>query len=802
MARTAADLRDSIADAFEWLKFAKSVYDAQRKRENEDLDFQTAEGAWPEDVASQRAAQPAKAGSKLPALPARPTLSVASIDEPIALVAAEERKAHLGVTIHPLSEESDDETAQVLQGLYRSIETDSHANNVRSWSYQRALWAGWGVYRISKQFDPYGGHPFDQKIVIERILFQANVFLDPFARKPDWADMRRAMVVDDIPWTVYKQKYPKSQVAKRGLSGLEEIAVDYPEWANRAQGDDETATVRVIEEWWVEVTEIRHVLLDDGTVAPEAEIPAGRTALTGEDAQYAIEEQRTVYWRVINAREELEPTQEWDGKYIPLVATIGRELQPVKGRRQWLGMVANAKDAVRLTNYAASGAIEMAALEPRAPYELDPEQIEGYEPWWEQSNIRNFPYLPYHRFVRGQPSEPPQRVQADVGRMGPSMQLLGMGRQFVQAATAIYPPALGENTPAHRSGRAITALQDQSLQANTPYLDNLASVSMPYEAEVVLDLIPHVYDRPGRVARILDDQDRSKQVILNAPFRPHPQTGRPVPMPNDLPGDQAAAESAVANPNDPAKHYNLNKGRYGVSVTIGQGKSSRMQEGNDALSQLMQADPSLVPVLGPEWAKFQDFPGSDTVAKLLTKMRDHTMPWLSDNPQGAAMDPQRLMAENQALKQQLGQAGQLLNSKVMEQRGKLEVTKYQEDAETQRAREANETKITVAALGSKVETLTNLMQLFMEERARLGSQASDAMQSALDRLHEGQMAAGDAQQAALQRSHDALMASGQQQATMQQDAQQQGADAALAAIPPVGPGGPNGAGGSTPPAGP
>jgi hypothetical protein len=111
-------------------------------------------------------------------------------------------------------------------------------------------------------------------------------------------------------------------------------------------------------------------------------------------------------------------------------------------------------------------------------------------------------------------------------------------------------------------------------------------------------------------------------------------------------------------------------------------------------------------------------------------------------------------------------AGKTLETKQIEQQGKLAITKMQEDAETQRSRDANETKITVAALGSKVESLTNLMQLFMEERARLGGQASDAMQAALDRSHEGQMAHGDAMQAALQRRHDASMASGQQQAAM------------------------------------
>jgi|SRR5262245_29255775 len=743
------DVRESIADAIEWLAFTQEVWQKQRDREDEDLAFQSAEGAWPDDVIKQRG--PVAAVGKLPALPGRPMLSVATLDEPVALVAAEERKAHLGVQIAALDTDADDDTSDILQGIYRTIERDSRAPNVRSWAYQRALWAGWGVYRVSKKYDPYGGHPFDQKLVLERILYQEHVILDAFARQPDWSDMRRAMVIDDMPWQDYKRKYRKSKVARAGVDGLTALNGNYPTWIGLGDGTAAKKSVRIAEEWWVEITERTYVLLDDGSVAPEDDIPEGREAVTGDEARSAVQEERRVFHRVINCQEELEPTTEWDGQYIPLIPAIGRELQPVKGKRQWNGMVANAKDAVRLTNYAASGAIEMAALEPRAPFELDPEQIEGYEDWWATSNIRNWPYLPHHRIVRGHDMGPPPRVQADVAKMGPSMQLLAMGRQFVQTATAIYPPALGENTPAHRSGRAISALQDQSLQANTPYLDNLANVSMQYEAMVILDLIPHIYDRPGRLLRIADADDpkKSTSVILNAPFMPHPTTGRPIALPMDTPDQEAITRGMVADPRHPAKHHDLSKGRYGVSVTVGKAKPTRNAEGSDALSALMQAEPQLVPLLGPEWARFQDFPGHDTVAALLTKFREHLMPWL-DEPPGGAPDPKQLAVENAMLKQQLAMAAKTVEGKVIEQKGKLAVTRVQEQAETERARAANETKLAVAALESKVETLQNMLQIFFEERGRLGTQVHDAVQAGLDR------------------GHDALMASGEHQAAMTQ----------------------------------
>src|SRR5215471_7351127 len=159
------DVRESIQDAMDWLAFTSEVYKRQRSREDEDLQFQNAEGAWPKEVLEQRG--PVAAQGKLPALPGRPNLSVASIDEPVALVAAEERKSDLGVKISALSEDADDDTSQVLQGIYRTIERESRAQTVRSWAYNRALWAGWGVYRVTKKYDPYGGHPFDQRILLE-----------------------------------------------------------------------------------------------------------------------------------------------------------------------------------------------------------------------------------------------------------------------------------------------------------------------------------------------------------------------------------------------------------------------------------------------------------------------------------------------------------------------------------------------------------------------------------------------------------------------------------------------------------
>lgn len=734
--------KDSIEEAVEWFKFVETTETDQIEQEAEDLSFQLAEGAWPESIRSQFNAIKANSPGN-PSnidLPARPRISIASLDEPISLVSAEQRKAHLAVRIHPLSEDADDETAQILQGLYRQIERDSRADIARGWAADRCLWAGRGAYRIDCVYDPYGGHELDQKILINRILDQSTVKRDPYAQQPDWSDGTRLMIAVPISLKTFKRKYPKSKVAGYDDRTFDTETSNSNGWLDSGTG--ENRSVRVCEDWRVEITERKKVLLDNGEMAFEDEIPAGRKARTGKDARSRNVTERHVFWRIINYCEVLQAEQEWDGQYIPVASVIGRELQPTKGKRGWIGMVTNAKGAVRLTDYAASNAVRMAALEPRAPYHLDPRQIEGFEKWWEQLNTRDFPYLPSHAEKDGVRFEKPERTQVDVSRLGPSMQLLTMGKGFVETATAIRGPALGEQTPAHRSGRAIVALQDQSVQSNSPYLDNLANISMTYEAMVILDIIPKKYDRPGRIARILDKKEVASWIMLNHPFVPGPN-GRPQALPYDTPEEKQAADVLVNDPQHPAKHYDLSKGRYGVEVTIGKGWKDERDEGVGEMGAILQSDPAMMQVIGPEYFNYRGEPWAENVATLLEKNRDHVMPWLAKNPQ--QVDPMKLQAENAMLQQQLQAAMKAIETKQIEAQSKEKIAAMQEGAESERAAKDRETKIAVAEIAALAKELADTRAFVVQEIARLGSQQHEQQMAGADRAHSALMATGDHQ---------------------------------------------------------
>jgi hypothetical protein len=76
----------------------------------------------------------------------------------------------------------------------------------------------------------------------------------------------------------------------------------------------------------------RRVLLDDGSDSFDDEIPEGRHVREGDEARSTDEEVPILYWSVINAIEELEPKQAMDGRYIPIIPVVGRELIPFESR--------------------------------------------------------------------------------------------------------------------------------------------------------------------------------------------------------------------------------------------------------------------------------------------------------------------------------------------------------------------------------------------------------------------------------------------------------------------------------------
>jgi hypothetical protein len=273
------------------------------------------------------------------------------------------------------------------------------------------------------------------------------------------------------------------------------------------------------------------------------------------------------------------------------------------------------------------------------------------------------------------------------------MALIQEAKQFIQASTFTTDQSATQQLARRRvAHQTLEQLKETSEQSNSHYLDNLAQISMTYEAKVLLDMLWRVYDRPGRVAMILDGKDEQDQVILNQRFVRDPE-GRPLPI-----GDQPPPPTPDGKTPE-VEHYNLKKGSYGAVVSIGRSYQTRMQQGSDAMGQLLQADPSLMPIIGWRYFQFNDnIPGHKEIAEDLKKLRP---PQLQDD-EGQAPDPRMLMGQIQQLQQQLQQAGKALETDKIKTDAQLQIKAMDLQFQREKLQIESETKLAVAQLGAKV----------------------------------------------------------------------------------------------------
>jgi hypothetical protein len=644
-----SDDDEILATARDRFKMCNEAEAEYRKLAKEDMEFYSGD-QWPLDVERGRL------------LDKRPCLTINRLPQFCHQVSNQMRQDKPAPKVSPVDDQADPQTAEVIQGLIRHIEQQSKADSVRSYAGFYAVVAGRGYYRILTEYtDPFS---FDQEIYIRRIKNPATVYMDSSAQQADYSDARWAFVVEDMTEDEFKEQYPDRKISS--AEDFRSIGDSDPVW--RHQGG-----VRIAEYFYKEMETVTIGLLPDGSVAPLEQIPPGTPVMATRTTQIP-----RVKWCKIDGMQVLE-RRDWPGQWIPIIPVLGEEFD-VDGDTQLVGMVRNAKDPQRMLNYWESAKTEMIALAPRTPFIGAEGQFENHEAEWKQANVRNFAYLQYKPKSVGQELiGPPQRQVYE-----PPIQAISLAQaqtvDHLKATTGIYDASLG-NRSNETAGIAIQQRQIQGDVANFHYIDNLAA-SITHEARILIDLIPKIYDRPGRVARIIGEDNSERKVVLNQPYQDH--------------GIE--------------RIYDLNVGRYDVVVGIGPSYATKRQESADAMLQFAAAAPDMLPRYADLLVESMDWPNASAIAD---RIRPPDVP-----PKGEQPIPPQVQAQMQALSQQnqqlttaLNETVSLLNSKQLELQSK-------ERMQTQ----AIESKERISAQDAQIKLTT--------EAAKLGSQEDIALMHA------------------------------------------------------------------------
>jgi hypothetical protein len=636
-----------LREARDRFRLASEAEHRLRKEMLEDLRF-TIGDQWPEEIRKQRD------------MDRRPCLTINRLPQFIHQVTNEIKQNRPSALVRPV-EDNDAEVAEVYQGLIRHIERQSKADRVRSYAATFAAITGRGFYRVRSDYASHDS--FDQELYVERIKNQMAVYFDPTAKEPDYSDAGYAFIVDDPTHDQYREMFPGSELS--GLTDFESIGDRVPGWATRD-------TIRIAEYFCVHKKKAKLALLEDGssiilTGAPgEDELPTVRTRDTEIPA---------VRWTLINGAEILEE-RDWPGMWIPIIPVLGEELD-VDGETHLIGMVRNSRDPQRMYNYWASAETETIALAPRAPYIGATGQFEGHEDRWAMANSRNLAYLEYNpQGVNGHPLPPPVRQVFE-----PPIQAITQARMQsaddLKSTMGIYDAALGARSN-EQSGKAILARQNEADVSNYHFVDAL-STAITHEARILIDLIPKIYDRPGRVVRIIGEEDDERTVTLN---QPHMDKGV-------------------------EKIYDLSTGRYDVSVQVGPSYKTQRQEAAEAMIELTRSMPVIGNAAPDLVVKVLDMPGAKELAERLKRALP---PGLAD-----ADDQQQIPP---AAKAQIDQSMQMVDALAQQ------VNALMDELESKRAEIESKERIEAAKIDLQRDQLQAQMTI---EQMKIASQEELAL---------------------------------------------------------------------------
>ena len=592
------EAKDRFKRCEEWENEARKNYVFDMKFANGDATnlFQ-----WPEDV--QRTRQ----------VDARPCLTVNKTRQHVLQIVNDQRQHPTQVRIRPTGNQASYQAAKVLEGLVRHIENQSQAQNAYSNAAYCQVAGGIGYWRIVT--DWASDESFEQEIYIRRIADPLSVYLDPNISEADGSDAEFGFVFTDMPADEFQRKYGDAEEQFEGKAplGFEGSEEGHRAWENKD-------TVRVAEYFRKVYKPDRLHELDNGMVIRESEVraanknPGLKKSLglsddadlldqLGQNSNRARDvDMPEIEWYLIGGSRILDK-KTWPGRYIPIVRVIGEETV-IDGIMDRKGHTRALIDPNRIYNYWTSSAVEAVALQTKTPYLVAIEAVRGFEEDWANANVENKAYLPYNALTEnGEKIDRPDRVPPPVMSQA-YIDGLRISAQEMMMVSGQYEANMGQKSN-EVSGKAVDARERQGDNSTYHYIDRMAE-AIRFTGRILVDLIPKVYDTE-RVITILEP-DGTQQLVQVDPNHPQAHTEMTSPDAQDY------------DPNAITAIFNPMVGRYEVEADVGVEYATRRQETFDAITQILQYNESMMPVIGDLLFKAADFPLADEIAERLHRM--------------------------------------------------------------------------------------------------------------------------------------------------------------------------------------
>ena len=586
-------------------RYATASESWQENRDNalEDIKFARLSQQWPDDVKRQREND------------SRPCLTINRLPAFIRQVVNDARLNTPSIKVHPSDDNADPETAEIVNGIIRNIETSSNAEVAYDSSLEDAVTGGFGFFRID--LDYAHDDAFDLDIQINRIANPLSVYPDPHSEEIDASDWSYCFVEDELSKSEFKAAYPKADISN---------------WDGDSDGWVSEDTVRICEYWVREEVDTELLLLSDGSTLHEDQYVKNKHLFDAQGltiAQTRPSKTFKVKQYILSGAEIIEETS-WPGRFIPIVPVYGDEIY-AEGKRHFQGLIRPAKDVQRNYNYWRTAATEKVALATKAPWIGPVGAFDSDARKWETANTET------HAFIEYDGPMPPQQIMPSVADAGALQEALNASDDL-KSIMGLHDASLGAKSN-EVSGKAIMARQREGDVSTFHFIDNL-SRGIRYAGRVLLDLIPKVYTKP-RVMRIMGYDGTPENVQVNKEF----------------------------DVNGITKMHDLTAGKYDLVVKTGPSFTSKREEAATQMTEMIRAFPDAAPIIGDLVAKNLDWPGADEIAKRLKTLLPpeiqamEKMDGLPPEAQAAMANAQQQIKQYQQL---VDQGKQMLGDKDQE----------------------------------------------------------------------------------------------------------------------------------------
>jgi len=147
----------------------------------------------------------------------------------------------------PVDGFADTETADILAGLIRSIQSYSNADTAHDIAAMHSIYGGEGYWYIDTEYE--SNDSFNLALCVRSIQNPNLVYVDPDAIEPDRADAKWGFIIEDIPKEQAQREHPTTTPAN---------------WAEDDAGWVKKDVVRRARYWWCEEEDDTLLMLSDG----------------------------------------------------------------------------------------------------------------------------------------------------------------------------------------------------------------------------------------------------------------------------------------------------------------------------------------------------------------------------------------------------------------------------------------------------------------------------------------------------------------------------------------------------------